>query len=567
MLLTWLDRITDWNPQLIRELKGRFKLRSALMAIALSIILQLLVVGFFYSRLSEFFELNFNDDYIRWNRYCSYNATPPPPDYYDNCLRDAMGYILINWQAWWLDIFRTLNWILSFAWITLGVYFLATDLEQEERRGTLNFLRLSPQSAHHIFLGKLLGVPILVYLGGLLAIPLHSIAASRAGAPSSFIVSFYILLLAGCYFTYSLALLFGFIGKSLARQTETQLGAGLIILIVCVISFIFVPCYTVWNSYTSWGTVVQSDYIYEYGNSEVVNWFALSLHSNPWLAHSFTLGILAISTYFIWRALQRCFHNPGATLFSKPLSYGLVAFCEIVLLGFCFSDLTIKSYTFYSDTLGLISGVNLILFLLVIVGLSNQRQTLLDWARYRHMTPETKQLAGTIVSSKPSSRWHDLIWGEKSPAVEAIALNLVIALLILLPAIFLKLDSESRMPALIGTIVTMNSIALYGAIAQLILLAKTPKHVSWAIGIVGLLFLVPLSAGALLYDALPIARNLLLFTPFPWILLEESVPSGLYYGEILVQWLMLVLVNIRLTHQLRQLGESATKQLLTTGQR
>ena len=32
MLVTYIDKIGDWNPQLIRELKGRFKVRNLSIA-------------------------------------------------------------------------------------------------------------------------------------------------------------------------------------------------------------------------------------------------------------------------------------------------------------------------------------------------------------------------------------------------------------------------------------------------------------------------------------------------------------------------------------------------------
>ena len=49
------------------------------------------------------------------------------------------------------------------ALLVMGTYLLIADLSREERRGTLNFIRMSPESAKNILLGKLLGVPILVY--------------------------------------------------------------------------------------------------------------------------------------------------------------------------------------------------------------------------------------------------------------------------------------------------------------------------------------------------------------------------------------------------------------------
>ena len=43
MLVTYIDKIGDWNPQLIRELKGRFKVRNLSIAAVL-----LLVFNFYY---------------------------------------------------------------------------------------------------------------------------------------------------------------------------------------------------------------------------------------------------------------------------------------------------------------------------------------------------------------------------------------------------------------------------------------------------------------------------------------------------------------------------------------
>ena len=50
---------------------------------------------------------------------------------------------------------------------------MINDLAKEEQRGTLNFIRLSPQTEQSILFGKMLGVPSLVYLFIILSIPLH----------------------------------------------------------------------------------------------------------------------------------------------------------------------------------------------------------------------------------------------------------------------------------------------------------------------------------------------------------------------------------------------------------
>jgi ABC-type Na+ efflux pump permease subunit len=77
-----------------------------------------------------------------------------------------------------------------FALIVIGTYLLISDLAHEERRGTLNFIRLSPQSPENILVGKLLGVPILLYLVAVLAVPLHLWAGLAAQISLMRILSF-----------------------------------------------------------------------------------------------------------------------------------------------------------------------------------------------------------------------------------------------------------------------------------------------------------------------------------------------------------------------------------------
>ncbi len=117
MRLNQIDRLSDWNPQLLRELKGRLKPRNLLLAGAISLLGQFLLLGGF----------------------------------------------LIDRQAWWLDFFIILSFIGIFALIVAGTYMLISDIATEQRRDTLNFIRLSPESTRGILVGKMLGVPILLY--------------------------------------------------------------------------------------------------------------------------------------------------------------------------------------------------------------------------------------------------------------------------------------------------------------------------------------------------------------------------------------------------------------------
>ena len=51
MNLPWFNKLTDWNPQLFREIKGRWKLRNLGIAAGLSALGQLLLMLSSYQRL------------------------------------------------------------------------------------------------------------------------------------------------------------------------------------------------------------------------------------------------------------------------------------------------------------------------------------------------------------------------------------------------------------------------------------------------------------------------------------------------------------------------------------
>jgi hypothetical protein len=73
--------------------------------------------------------------------------------------------------------------------------------------------RLSPQSTESILTGKLLGVPILIYLVAVVAVPFHLWAGVAAKIPLGQILTFYGVLAASCIFFYSAALLYGIVSS------------------------------------------------------------------------------------------------------------------------------------------------------------------------------------------------------------------------------------------------------------------------------------------------------------------------------------------------------------------
>jgi hypothetical protein len=205
MTLHLLDKIGNWNPQLFREIKGRLNIGNMAIASAFSLSGQLLLF-MYYSAQIPVTPPNWNQTDPIYNRFC---ALETGNSYDTKCVRDALGNLAINWPMWWLEIFIWLSILSVLALLVAGTYMLVSDLDKEERRGTLNFIRLSPQSAKTIFLGKILGVPILLYLAAILAVPLHLYAGLAAQIPLNEILCFYIAVAASCALFYSGAMLFG----------------------------------------------------------------------------------------------------------------------------------------------------------------------------------------------------------------------------------------------------------------------------------------------------------------------------------------------------------------------
>ncbi len=146
------------------------------------------------------------------------------------CIVSHFGDLLISWQFWWLNLFISLSLIGIFALLVGGTYLLIHDLYTEQHRGTINFLLLSPQSPKTLLVGKLLGVPSLLYFIAILAIPLHLKAGLAAQVPLHLILIFYAILIAGCGFFYSAALLFSLINSSFAMSAWLASGGVLLFL-------------------------------------------------------------------------------------------------------------------------------------------------------------------------------------------------------------------------------------------------------------------------------------------------------------------------------------------------
>ncbi len=562
MTLNLLDKIGNWNPQLFREIKGRLKIGNMAIASALSLGAQLLLFMYYRALLPAALRNTEGAEPI-YNQFCVLKTTDHTKSG-TKCLTDTLGNFVIDWPKWSVEIFIWLSISSVLVLLVAGTYMLVSDLDKEERRGTLNFIRLSPQSAKTIFIGKILGVPILLYLAAILVIPLHLYTGLTAQIPLPEILGFYMAIAASCSLFYSAAMLFG-LTTSWLGGFQPWLASG-IALFVFVISTIKLTV-----TAGDLGTFVSSIGIlrylifgiidkYDFGSlgAEIDNlqWFYLPIGKNLVSGLILSLSICGIGTYWMWQGWQRRFPNPTTTVFSKRQSYFAVLCCQPIILGFALQP----NSPAYAQDFPLLA-LNLVMFLIVIASLTSDRQSLYDWARYRQqIVPSNQKL------------WRrypllDLIWSEKSPAIVAIAINLLSSSLIVICGLIFV--SQTRMDAFgtnlsWGVIIGMNLILIYATITQLFLFLKTRNQEIWAIGSIG---------GAILLPPVILSMLLLNSDRYPVFWLSSTFPifwtSSAYmeFGttilvSILSQWTVLVLLNLKLRSQLKLAGESASKALL-----
>ncbi|NJM85761.1 MAG: hypothetical protein HC839_06890 [Leptolyngbyaceae cyanobacterium RM2_2_21] len=136
----------------------------------------------------------------------------------------------VDWRLWYQQIFKQSSLMLTVGLLTLGSLMLMQNLEREQRRGTLTFIRLSPRSSLNILSGQILGAPVVIYLAAALMLPLQVFSAFRAGIPLIELLAFYGLLGVTGLLFFSLSLLLGLISKGLGGLQAWLVAAGIFLL-------------------------------------------------------------------------------------------------------------------------------------------------------------------------------------------------------------------------------------------------------------------------------------------------------------------------------------------------
>ncbi|WP_204103172.1 MULTISPECIES: hypothetical protein [Spirulina sp. CCY15215] len=564
MIDTLLDKVGNWNPQLLRELKGRLTSKNMVISAGITALGQILLYLYFKSLL-----VVIGNGFGRRDRYCT-----GPGNYYDRlplCTTNTKGIAEFNHSLWSLDFFITLSIIGIIGLLVVGVYLLIDDLSREEKQGTLNFIRLSPQNSKNILLGKLLGVPALVYLALLVILPLHFGLGIAAHIPAHLILAFYAVVAVSCFLFYSAALLFALAGTGLGGL-QAWLGSGLTLGFLFIMAIACLENQIPFDeSPLNWLVVFYPGYILPYLVSKTphslglidylnindfakLTWFSRSLWSNPSTAFTFTFVNYGLGIYWLWHGLDRRFQNRSISPFSKGQSYWLSSSTMFVLIGFAVQHREYGNYKHnLFDNFSAVLVLQLMLCGGLMAALSPHRKTLQTWSRYRHQ------------KSKKNLLW-DLMWGEKSPATLAIALNLFSTSTILLAAIFLTPLAQYRLPLIMALLVSNGVILLYASLAQWLLLQKNKQRVIFAIvAVVALLFIPSLAVGVLRVNLSELGI-LSIFSIVPVLFVRDSV-TFMPLFSLVSQGIAIALINVQMTRQLRQLGESDMKALLADNSR
>lgn len=153
------------------------------------------------------------------------------------------------------------------------------------------------------------------------------------------------------------------------------------------------------------------------------------------------------------------------------------------------------------------------------------------------------------------------MFGENSPAIAAIAVNLLLAIAIFTPWILTWSQPTQQLQGLISLLLNATFLLICAAIAQLILFSPSKKRSVFALAVVGGLIAIP-----------PIMMLTIGVRPdqgsLPWIMsgfafasIESASKMTILLG-LLGQMLVLTGLTARLTHQLRRAGESEMKALM-----
>jgi hypothetical protein len=512
------DKIGDFNPQLSRELKSRLGWRNGLISIGISAITQLLLLLAYYSKLPQARDIDRLD-------YSAIGYCVKAIDGNRKCTLDSLGHILIDWPRWWSEVSYMLSWFMVCGLVLGGVYLLSSSFAQEEKRGTLDFIRLTPQPARDIFVGKLLGVPFLVYLGVALALPLQFYGVKQANISIVSVLSWDLLMAAVAVML--------FMGAMLA----TMWFKAQSILLTAAAAAAMYP-------------VIQLSLHWVIGYSySGIAWYGV-ISGNRLRFYLVFTALTGGGIYWLYQALKRRYLQPKSIVLSKAQSYSWSLLFNLFLLGFHWIiqsstsqwqfDIPFRGRNAYGDLILAIFGSAWLILLVPM--LLPSRQSLVEWARH-----------GNLRTGQMLRSW---LWQDKSPGTLAVAVNVAIAAGIwLIPCAFAVSHLE-LLEIFLGLLMMIALATIYSSIAHWVLFWPIANRQGWTIGIVAGLIFVPSIAAI----NIPGVRDVLyLFTPFLWNSVR-SAPIGLSLLVLALQLVALAWLTFQLRKSLTKVGRSESFQ-------
>jgi ABC-type transport system involved in cytochrome c biogenesis permease component len=468
----WIvDAIGDWNPQLLRELKSRVNWRNIIVTGLLSIGIQ---VSFLAYR-STLLPVDRVTDRRVYHEYCQINSDA-------GCAADALGNPLINWQEWWAHVAMG-SGVIFVLMATVGAYFVASSFRQERELGTLDFLRLVPRSSATVLVGKLLGVPVLVYLAGICVLPLQ-LYAVHAAQISILTVLTWDLAMVGltvmCYLSAALVTLRSHI-IPIVLAIITSISSGVLV-------------------------AISSRWYGDYYKESTLQWYGILLGNQP-------LTFLVLSTltcwgiYWLYRALERSYQQPNSPILSRTQSYLWSLNYHLFLLGFCVIykrhnylplfnisngkfthrlafDLSLNAYSgggSYDSIFGNLPPMfwSLLLFWLLLtisLMLPNVR-SMAEWAQEQDLKPDW---------------WKTMLWDDRSPAILAALVNIGIAIAVwsIPVAIAFPISRSSIVTWLLASTIALIFAGIWSTIAHFRLFGRVSKYRLLMVGVASI-FILP----------------------------------------------------------------------------
>ena len=537
-----IEKISGWNPQLFIELKQRLTSKNMIASIILSLLIQGCVWFYFYSQLAT----------------AQIACLNKQSSLYHSIIKDSLdkmscaytvGNITIEWQSWYGDIFICLSWILSIGAILGSVCLLIIDLAQEKKCGTLDLIRLTPQSVPRIFIGKVLGVPILLYLTIATILPSHLFAQIGSGGSLKVLIAWY-LAIGSLWWLFSTATILAFLLRHKA---------------IFILAFILPICLCV-RGINRYGLGNLDDY--GIGRYLPHSWFWIPIGLNSIAYYAFTSTSCLVASYWIWQMIKRCYFHDSITIISKKQSYLINLCLQIWFAGLAIPIMfsnngeyfhsssvrgdwaqSVKSGVMHLDWLVSIAFIPLLL---------PSKQSLQNWS-YNFQK---------LFNHQPRTFWRlrlfqDLINNDDSPSLLAMVINLSISAILWLSINSYQIDYDDggikiyNFESIPAILIWISTILIYNTIAHLVELGNHKNTKTMIILIITILANILIFLGmAIEGSESTILDSSMLVGYFITLmfLLGFSPSTTVVSIFLLAQFVLLVILNINLRQKIKILG-------------